>query len=365
MRQNTDDYRQLFLRDVPMIDTRAPVEFERGAFPTAVNLPLMSDDEREQVGICYKQNGQASAIELGHQLVGGALKQERIQAWREFADRHPDGYLYCFRGGLRSQTAQQWLRDAGVDYPLVLGGYKMMRRFLLEETDRCVKAAELVLIAGKTGSGKTRVVEALQRALDLEGLAHHRGSTFGHLLEPQPSQIDFENKLAIGLMRLLEGDKTQVALEDEGRLIGRLSLPESLREKMQAAPLMVVEETLASRVQVILEDYVIDLGQRYLLASGELEGKSRHLQQLLDAVGRIRKRLGGVLHDQIAQQMMDGFAAVDIASSHDLHRRWIENLLVDYYDPMYDYQMAKREGDVIARGSREQIIHLASEHTSG
>jgi len=364
MRQDTDDYRQLFLNDIPMIDTRAPVEFERGAFPTAVNLPLMSNDEREQVGICYKQNGQASAIELGHELVAGELKQQRIEAWRHFVAQNPDGYLYCFRGGLRSQTAQQWLRDVGVDYPLVLGGYKMMRRFLLEETDRCVAKADLVLIAGKTGSGKTRVVEALDRALDLEGLAHHRGSTFGHLLEPQPSQIDFENMLAIGLMRLLAGSSQHVLLEDEGRLIGRLSLPESLRDKMQTAPLLVVEETLASRVQVILEDYVIDLGQRYLLAWGEPEGKARHLQQLLEALARIRKRLGGVLHDEIAQQMIKGFAAADDASSHELHRCWIESLLVDYYDPMYDYQMARREGQVMGRGNREQIIQLANERAA-
>ena len=98
----------------------------------------MSDDERAQVGICYKQQGQEAAIELGHQLVSGELKAQRLAQWADFAEQHPQGYLYCFRGGLRSQTVQRWLREAGIDYPLVIGGYKAMRRFLLEELERSV-----------------------------------------------------------------------------------------------------------------------------------------------------------------------------------------------------------------------------------
>ena len=126
-RPDTDDYRQLFLSDAPMMDMRAPAEFAHGAFPTACSLPLMSDEERAQVGICYKHEGQAAAIALGHELIAGATREQRMQQWLSFANEHPDGYLYCFRGGLRSQTVQQWLRDAGVDYPLVLGGYKVSR----------------------------------------------------------------------------------------------------------------------------------------------------------------------------------------------------------------------------------------------
>ena len=129
-RPDTDDYRALFLGDAPMMDMRAPKEFTQGSFPCASSLPLMSDDERAQVGSCYKQRGQQAAIELGHQLVSGGLKAQRLAGWVDFARNHPDGYVYCFRGGLRSQTVQQWLREAGVDYPLIKGGYKAMRRFL-------------------------------------------------------------------------------------------------------------------------------------------------------------------------------------------------------------------------------------------
>ena len=116
-----------------MMDMRAPAEFDHGAFPSALSLPLMTDEERAQVGICYKQQGQQAAIELGHQLVAGQTREQRLAQWREFAQANPAGYLYCFRGGLRSQTVQQWLHEAGIDYPLVLGGYKAMRRFLIDE----------------------------------------------------------------------------------------------------------------------------------------------------------------------------------------------------------------------------------------
>ena len=168
-RPDTDDYRSLLLADAPMIDLRAPVEFARGAFPGAHSLPLMSDEERAEVGICYKAHGQQAAIDLGHRLVAGAERERRMAAWLDFAQRHPRGYLYCFRGGLRSQTVQRWMREAGVDYPLILGGYKAMRRFLLDEFDRSLERADLVLVAGRTGTGKTRVIEALPRAVDLEG----------------------------------------------------------------------------------------------------------------------------------------------------------------------------------------------------
>jgi len=132
MRDNTEDFRQLFLQNVPLMDVRAPVEFAKGAFPQAVNLPLMNDSERQKVGTRYKQQGQAAAIALGHQLVRGKLKAARIDAWLAQVQAAPEGYLYCFRGGLRSQLVQQWLSEAGVQYPRVIGGYKAMRRFLID-----------------------------------------------------------------------------------------------------------------------------------------------------------------------------------------------------------------------------------------
>lgn len=357
-RPDTDDYRALFLNHTPMMDMRAPAEFAHGAFPSALSLPLMSDDERARVGTCYKRQGQAAAIELGHELVSGDIRAGRLAAWKAFAERFPGGYLYCFRGGLRSQTVRQWLRDEGIDYPLVLGGYKAMRRFLLEELERSVAAADLVLVSGKTGTGKTRVIARLARAVDLEGLANHRGSSFGQLPEGQPSQIDFENALSIALMKLLDRGSGRIFLEDEGRLVGRLYLPQCLRERMQGLPMAVVEQDLEQRVDVVLQDYIVDLGQRYLRLFGD-DGPRLHAQKMQDDLARIRKRLGGQRYQQVSDMLAAAFAAQRAGRDISRHREWIRLLLETYYDPMYEYQMAQRQGQVIFRGDRAAVTAWA------
>jgi tRNA 2-selenouridine synthase len=360
-RPDTSDYRSLFLSDSPMMDMRAPVEFAQGAFPSATSLPLMTDDERAQVGTCYKKHGQQAAVDLGHRLVSGGIKAQRIAAWLEFARAHPGGYLYCFRGGLRSRTVQHWLRDEGIDYPLIEGGYKAMRRFLIDELARSVERADIVLISGKTGTGKTRVIEALERCVDLEGLANHRGSTFGQLPDGQPTQIDFENALSIALMKMLAGSDKRIYLEDEGRLIGRLYLPDVLREKMMVSPMAVVEQSLEERVDVVVEDYIVDLGQRYTHIYGEEAGAALHAQKLQDDLSRIRKRLGGERHQQLSAVMTGAFAAQVLNGDLSGHREWIAFLLEKYYDPMYEYQLGQRQGTVLFSGDREAVTRWAAQ----
>ena len=359
VRPDTSDYRSLFLADTPLMDTRAPLEFARGAFPSATSLPLMSDEERAQVGTCYKQQGQETAIELGHRLVSGEVRAQRLQRWCEFARHHPQGYVYCFRGGLRSQTVQQWLREQGIDYPLVRGGYKAMRRFLIEELERSVKAARLVLVSGKTGTGKTRVIASLTDSIDLEGLANHRGSTFGQLPLPQPSQVDFENALSIAMMTPLSSGEGRLFLEDEGRLIGRLYLPEMLREAMALAPMLVLEQSIDERVDVVLEDYIVDLGQRYQQVHGE-EGALLHAQKLQADLQRIRKRLGGERYQLVSKWMAVGFEQQHSSGDIGGHRQWIAFLLQHYYDPMYEYQLQQRAGEVLFRGNRQALLQWAA-----
>jgi tRNA 2-selenouridine synthase len=324
----------------------------------------MSDEERAQVGICYKRRGQEAAIELGYQLVSGDLKDQRLAQWADFVRQHPAGYLYCFRGGLRSQTVQRWLREEGIEYPLVIGGYKAMRRFLLEELERSVARASFVLISGKTGTGKTRVISRLSRAVDLEGLANHRGSSFGQMPTPQPSQIDFENGLSIALMRLLAASQEQIYLEDEGRLIGCLSLPDSLREKMIVAPMLVVEQSLQERIDVVIEDYVVDLGRRYALMYAE-DGPRLHCEKLQSDLARIRKRLGGERQQQVSDMLTAAFARQWRDGDLSGHREWIAELLEKYYDPMYEYQLSKRVGEQLYRGDRQAIVTWAQQGAQG
>lgn len=353
-RDDTRDYRALFIAGSPLLDVRAPVEFSAGAFPGTVNVPILTDDERAQVGTTYKRGGQDAAIALGHQLVSGDTKAARIAAWADFARRHPDGYLYCFRGGLRSQTARQWLREAGIEYPLVVGGYKAMRQFLLGEIARQSREANIGIVGGRTGSGKTRVIHALRRAVDLEALAHHRGSSFGRLPGGQPTQIDFENALAIALLRATHDSDARLWLEDESRLIGRCAIPLEFRPRMEEAPIALVEEPMESRVQVVLEDYVIDALPQYRAFHGA-DGDALYAANLLSSLDRVEKRLGGLAHRQ-ARELMQQALTAQARGDVEPHRAWIRFLLERYYDPMYDWQLTQKRGTVLFRGRRHEVI---------
>ena len=327
-RPDTDDYDTLLTQGVALLDVRAPIEFQQGSFPGAVNLPLMNDQERHQVGLRYKQANQEAAIKLGHELVSGDTKAQRVAQWVNFAQAHPEGYLYCFRGGLRSKIAQQWLAEAGIPYPRIVGGYKAMRTFLLEALDKRIAASEFVLIAGLTGSGKTEVVHALSSTIDLEKLAHHRGSSFGKHATDQPQQIDFDNSLAIDLLRLHGQGKTRIALEDESRMIGRCALPPSLR------------------------DYVKDLGAQFAEKLGAEAGFAAFSARLLESLHNLFKRLGSERHTRLTRAMQAALAMQHTTGALDLHREWIRPLLIEYYDPMYEHQRVNKKSRVIFTGDR-------------
>lgn len=358
-RTNSKHYLDLFLNDTPMMDVRAPVEFSRGAFPQAVNLPLMNDEERRLVGIRYKQAGQDRAIELGHELVSGDLKAQRIAQWQAFARKHPDGYLYCFRGGLRSRTTQQWLKESGVDYPLIIGGYKAMRRFLIDSLEALTQELDFVVLSGRTGTGKTRLLSKLPNYIDLEALARHRGSSFGQTLSPQPGQIDFENSLAIALLKARYQGQGPVYIEDESRLIGRCALPLSFKNRLSESPLIVLESSLEERVEVVLQDYVIDMLRAFIERDGEQQGYLAFSRYLFASVERIERRLGSERKKHILalmQEALDQHTWSAEEQDYSAHRLWINTLLSEYYDPMYDYQLEKKQERVRIRGDKNKLI---------
>lgn len=363
-RPDTDNYRSLFLNDVPLMDVRAPVEFAKGSFPSAENAPLMNDEERHRVGICYKEKGQDKAIELGHQLVSGDIKARRIEAWKRFVAQHPEGYLFCFRGGLRSRLTQQWIRDSGIDYPLVTGGYKALRRFLIDSLDDLIESSEFRILSGRTGTGKTRVLQQLPNPIDLEGMANHRGSSFGRQVTPQPSQIDFENRLAVGMLKAHHLKGGPVYLEDESRMVGRCALPERLRERMAGAPLMILEQPMEQRIAIIREDYVEDMVANYMNRDGEEAGWLNFRDYLLSALDRIRKRLGGERHKQLRALMEQALERQELSGNVSGHDAWIQSLLQNYYDPMYDYQLSHKQGRILVQGGPDVIIDWSSNEPS-
>jgi tRNA 2-selenouridine synthase len=361
MRDNSSDYREIFLNARPLMDVRAPVEFHKGAFPGVFNLPLMNDSERQKVGTCYQQRGQDAAIELGHQLVRGALKDERVAAWSAFAKANPEGYLYCFRGGLRSQITQQWLKEAGIEYPRVIGGYKAMRSFLLETTVTAVAECDFVIVGGMTGTGKTEVISQLGNSLDLEGHANHRGSSFGKRATGQPGQIDFENRLAIDILKQRAVGTEQFVLEDESRLVGTCSLPLELYQGMQHYPLVWLEDSFAGRVERILGDYVINLCAEFIGVHGDEDGFRLFAERLLQSLGNIQRRLGGERYQRLLAIMQAALDEQQRSGAVDLHRGWIEGLLREYYDPMYAFQRESKAARIEFAGEQAAVIAYLQE----
>lgn len=332
------DHAALLAAATPAIDVRSPGEFARGAVPGAVNLPVLTDAERAAVGTCYKRRGRDAAIALGHDLVRDETKAARVAAWREFAAARPDAVIYCARGGLRSTIAQRWLAAAGETRARVAGGFKALRAACLAALAE-TRQRPVVVVGGRTGTGKTAVVRAAPGGVDLEALAGHRGSAFGGLAAPQPTPIAFENALAVAA---LTAPRTPpLVLEDEGRTIGRLVVPTPVFEAMRQAPIVLLETPDAERVENILREYVLDA--------------DNPAARLPAALARIARRLGGVRHREIAGLMNAAFAAGPSIRHTEAHRDWIRRLLAHYYDPMYDHQLAAKTARIVYRGNAAAV----------
>ncbi len=342
-----DDYANI-LRDArPLIDVRSPAEFRRGAVPGAANLPLLMDDEREAVGKTYKTDGHDAAVALGRQLVAATAKASRIAAWRAFAAEHPQALITCWRGGLRSQIAQAWLADAGIDLPRIAGGFKALRHFCLDTVQAAGTTRRFVVVGGRTGSGKTRVVRAARAHVDLEAVANHRGSAFGGFPTPQPPPVTFENALAVALLKL--SPQLPVVVEDESRTIGRLAIPAAIYNAMQQAPIALLQVDDGDRVDNIYREYVV-----------EADEPEHHLTTSL---ARIERRLGGVHYREIAA-LLDAAFRADPADRGEAHRVWIRRLLEYYYDPMYDYQLGRKKDRVVMRGTPGEVADYLRAHAA-
>ncbi|MFP4638839.1 MAG: tRNA 2-selenouridine(34) synthase MnmH [Guyparkeria sp.] len=353
------DLAAIFLEGRPLMDVRAPVEFGQGAFPGTHNLPLLTDEERHQVGIRYKEAGQDAAVELGYRLVDEAEKAQRIAQWQAFARAHPDGALYCLRGGLRSQLTQQMLFEAtGIAYPRVAGGYKALRRFLLNTLEEVSPTAPLIMLGGRTGVGKTPFLFRFDRYIDLEGRARHKGSAFGREPVPQPTPIDFENQVAIDLLRLHHhAPDAPILVEDEGKMVGARQVPPALFERMGRSPLVVIERPIEERVEQSLKDYIIDLeaGYRDVLAAGSADAEPHVRAHILGAIDRVARRLGGVRHRRVRGMAESALDAWYRHGDREGLRDLIRVMLVEYYDPMYDYQLRHKRDRIRFTGSPDEV----------
>jgi tRNA 2-selenouridine synthase len=352
-----EEFRRLVVEEVPLLDVRAPIEFYQGAFPHAENHFLINDEEREQIGKQYKHLGQDAAIDMGHELVTGRKKAERVAAWRAFAESHPEGVLYCFRGGMRSKISQQWLYEAtGIRYPRIKGGYKALRRFLIDELEVSAREVNPIVIGGRTGVGKTLLLHKLSPMVDLEGLAWHRGSAFGNHATPQPRQISFENALSIALIKLRAAGNPPFVVEDEHRNVGSCFMPDAIRDKFRDSPLVVLEASLEERVANTHQEYIHEALAEHVALYGEQQGFDKWAEYLLTSLDKIRKRLGAVRHAELRGVMQGAIDQHRDQHNVEPHRDWIRELLGNYYDPMYDYQIQGNAKQIAFQGERAALI---------
>ncbi|MGZ3804247.1 MAG: tRNA 2-selenouridine(34) synthase MnmH [Pseudobdellovibrionaceae bacterium] len=359
------DFRDLFLTERPLIDVRAPVEFLQGSLPGAVNLPLMNDDERARVGLTYKAAGREKAISLGQELVSGEVREARLQSWMSQIQKDSQTVIYCFRGGLRSQITQSWLKERGIEQPLIVGGYKKVRHFLVEEIEKFSNNSEFMMLTGPTGSAKTQLLKkasAFYPSLDLEALAHHRGSAFGSWGIPQPSQIDFENRMAVELLKLqAKASPARLLLEDESRMIGHCTLPEVFFLKMRSSPVLFLEESFEQRVENIFQDYVMEtsMAKGLQLEALSLFARYKH------AVQTISRKLGGLRTQEVLKSLAYSEEAYLQGQGLESNKSWIAMLLTYYYDPLYAKSLAARNPPVFLRGNSREVLAYLQKSSRG
>lgn len=288
----------------PVIDVRAPIEFQKGHIPNAINLPLFDDEQREEIGTIYHNQGRNESVLRGLEIVGPKMR-EMSEAMLEIADGS-SVLLQCWRGGMRSRSVGWLAEQVDVQSYVLQGGYKAFRKYVLE-TFR--QPLNLQVVSGLTGAGKTqqiyRLEQAGEQAIDLEKLANHRGSAFGGIGQgDQPSVEHFENELFSQISKL---DKSRrVWIEDESRMIGSARLPHHLYAQLRLAPAYFMNVSPETRTELILQQY------------GDL---SR--EELIEAIHRITKRLGG-------QHAKDAAQCITIGNI----KRAVE-ILLEYYDRLY------------------------------
>jgi tRNA 2-selenouridine synthase len=348
------EFKSFVLSKTPFIDVRAPIEFNKGAFPYSINLPLLMDEERHLVGTKYKNSGNKEAMILGHQLVSGKVKELRIKAWIDFKRLNPKAVLYCFRGGQRSKISQEWLKDASCDIARLKDGYKAFRNYLMDEIDNSANNFKAIILGGYTGSGKTILLNKVQNSIDLEALANHRGSAFGRKITSQPSQINFENNLAYDLIEKVDKGFNYLLFEDEGKHVGSIYLPKKFANYLSTSPLIVLETPFEDRIKITFDEYIIKAQENYRNVFKDNYFKL-WCADIENSMAKIQKKLGNMRYKIVCDLFKNAVNIQSLQGTLDNYKEWISYLLSEYYDPMYDYQLEKNKDRILFKGSFSEI----------
>lgn len=352
----TKDFRKIVLENIPLIDVRAQIEYEKGAFLNSVNMPILNNEERHIIGICYKEKGNEEATKLGYEIVSGKIREERLNSWIKYIKENPKTIVYCFRGGSRSRIAQEWIINELKEEVLrIEGGYKDFRNYLIDEMSLEKQNYNPIILTGYTGSAKTILLNTLDNSIDLEGIANHRGSSFGSHIKPQPSQIDFENNLAYRIIKLQDNKFKNIIIEDEGRNVGKNFIPQPLQEHFSKGKYVFLDVSLEDRISNTLKEYVVDSQNEYIDAYGE-EGLEKWFTYIYESMNKVKKRFGGDRLIQVIKELEKAYHHQLSTGKFDLHRDWIEKFLNDYYDPLYKKSIKVTSNSLLFKGNYNEVL---------
>lgn len=293
------------------IDVRAPLEYHKGHVPGAVNIPLFENAERAEIGTLYKIKGKEEAVMRGFEIVAPKLAEFIKKAKSNSTNN--EAFVYCFRGGMRSNSFAWLLNTAGLKTKIMEGGYKAFRNYALKYFNEPQK---IMLLGGATGSGKTELLQELKKhiqVIDLEGIAHHKGSAFGSIGQlPQNPQQVFENNLFFEFRKL--NTKELVLLEDESMNIGYNKLPYPLWLQMKEAPILKLLMPFELRVNRLVREY-----------------GNAPVEQLIKSVQNISSQLG----PNNCKMCIELLQAGNMAE--------VARITLKYYDKAYEYNHQKKE----------------------
>lgn len=311
------------LDKICLIDVRSPSEYAHDHIPGSVNIPLLDDDERREVGICYKEQGPKDARLLGVDLVSPKLPGF-IRDFLEIKKSNKMMVAYCWRGGLRSNSAAGLVRVAGMQVFTIRGGWKEYRRHVSDFLESFPPEYKFINLYGPTGCAKTEILRRLDseglNVLDLEKAAAHKGSSFGTVDEPEygsVTQKNFESKIWHSFYR---SEGSVFLVEGESRKIGKVSIPPAVFDRMQSGVSVVAETSLDFRIAFTVENYKPD----------------RYIEEIRESLLRLRRYIGSAKTGELSA-MLD---------RHD-YETFTRDLLVEYYDPLYCRSMPEKPDHVI------------------
>ncbi|PKO99910.1 MAG: tRNA 2-selenouridine(34) synthase MnmH [Bacteroidetes bacterium HGW-Bacteroidetes-9] len=290
----------------PVIDVRSPGEYAMGHIPGAVNLPLFNDQERAEVGTRYKRAGRDAAFLIGLDFVGVKMSGF-VKKLQSICQGKPNEVVvHCWRGGMRSGSMAWLFSSAGYKVHLLEGGYKAYRAYIRAESGI---GAPMIVLGGMTGSGKTGILNELkkmgQQVIDLEGLAHNKGSVFGYLGQiEQPTNEQFENNLYDEWVKL--DHSKPVWLEDESRSVGAVGIPGPFFDRMKQQSMILIQVPHEIRVERLIVEYA---------------GFDKKM--LIDALTKIAQPIGGLAYKEAVVAIEEDRFAPAIS------------LVLGYYDKTY------------------------------